>query len=286
MRVVIQEIRMIFLDFKMNFFTKRVFVLLVLYYVLSHIFLMPLRDLSESMEYPVAPWTPVFLLSDMYFLLIFICGCIYYFSNTPFFTYEQIYRILRLGKVRWGIHKLAGILLGAVCLVASVWLVTECILLSCTEWDMGWGKLLYTLSLTDLADGIDFFVSYDVIKTYLPVQALGRCFGIGVLVIALLGNSMFAASLYFSRTAALAAASAEVATVIMYENMYRFPQMIYVSPVSWMRMDKMLSLYQNAMPALSVQEMAVVLVSANLVCAALILYKVRYIDFSNTVKRM
>lgn len=238
-----------FFRFIENFFTKRVFVLLVLYYVLSHIFLMPLRDLSESMEYPVAPWTPVFLLSDMYFLLIFICGCIYYFSNTPFFTYEQIYRILRLGKVRWG-------------------------------------KLLYTLSLTDLADGIDFFVSYDVIKTYLPVQALGRCFGIGVLVITLLGNSMFAASLYFSRTVALAAASAEAATVIMYENMYRFPQMVYVSPVSWMRTDKMLSLYQNAMPVLSVQEMAVVLVSANLVCAALILYKVRYIDFSNTVKRM
>lgn len=286
MKKVGHEISVIFTDYKNSFLTKRVLVLFLLLFVVTHIFTAPLRQLSAGVGYKISAWSFPFLFFDMYYLLIFMFACIYFFSNVPFLNYHQIYRIVRTGKLRWGIHQIFNIIISAVLLMGAVFLMTELVLFPHASWENDWGKVIYTLSLTDIGEkyNVLLYFSYDIIKTYTPFQLVGKTLLIGILSISFLGNMMFMLSIYFSRTAALFAASLETAFIIMSENMYLFPQMVFFSPLSWIRLDKMLYLFQKNLPAPDISEMVLYLAGANLICIVLTLIKIRSIEYSKYIK--
>ena len=214
MKRIGNEWSVIFTDFRNSFLTKRVLVLFVLHFFVTHIFLAPVRRFAVNVHHPVSAYGFLFLFYNMYYLLLFMFVCIYYFSNTPFLNYHQIYRIIRTGKLRWGIHQIVNIILSSVVLMGSVFVSACIVLFPQLTWENDWGKVLYTLSLTNMAEEYNIMVdfTYEMISRYTPLQLLGLTLGIGVLLISFLGNMMFAVSLFFSRTAALSIASLETAT--------------------------------------------------------------------------
>lgn len=287
MNRIIHEAVIIFSDFKNSFLTKRICVLFALLFFVMHIFLSPVKQFSMAVHYKVSPWLFPFLMYDLYFCLIFIFAGIYFFSNAPFLTRHQLYRIIRLGKVKWGIYQILNIILGAIFFIMVTFLLSGVILFPQIEWDKDWGKIIYTLSLTDAGREYEILLgfSYEIIKDYSPFQVMGYLFSVGVLTISFLGNLMFALSIYFSRVTALSLVSMEAALIIMTENMYLFPKLIYFAPFVWLRLNKLQYLYQEHMPAPSIPGILVILLAGNLLCIVLVLRKIKNIEYLKYIKK-
>ena len=64
--------------------STRMFTLLLLLGFVYHIFLAPLNDFTKSVQHPICPLILPFLLSDIYFLVLFLACVVYYYSDAPF----------------------------------------------------------------------------------------------------------------------------------------------------------------------------------------------------------
>lgn len=287
MKKIGNECSVIFVDFRNSFLTKRVLVLFVLHFFVTHIFLASVRQFAIDVHHPVSAYCFLFLFFDMYYLLLFMFVCIYYFSNAPFLTYHQIYRIIRTGKLRWGIHQIVNIIISSVVLMGSVFVSAGIVLFPQLTWVNDWGKVIYTLSLTNMAEEYNIMTdfTYEMISRYTPLQLLGLTLGIGVLLISFLGNMMFVISLFFSRTAALSIASLEAAFIIVEANMLMFPKLIYYAPLSWMRLSRIWYLTGKNKPTPSIPDVILYLAAGNLICIILILWKVKDINYSKHIKK-
>ena len=287
MKRIGNELSVIFVDFRNSFLTKRVLVLFVLHFFVTHIFLASVRRFAVNVHYPVSAYGFLFLFYDMYYLLLFMFVCIYYFSNTPFLNYHQIYRIIRTGKLRWGIHQIVNIIISSVVLMGSVFVSACIVLFPQLTWENDWGKVLYTLSLTNMAEEYNIMVdfTYEMISRYTPLQLLGLTLGIGILLISFLGNMMFTVSLFFSRTAALSIASLEAAFIIVEANTLMFSKLIYFAPFTWMRLSRIWDLIGQSRPTPSIGDAALYLAAGNLVCIVLILWQVKDINYSKHIKK-
>lgn len=287
MEKICQEIKTIFIDYRNSFLSKRNFVLFFLLFFVTHIFLNPIKQYALRVQYRVSVWCFVFLLFDLYYLLVFILACIYFFSNVPFLNYHQIYRIVRLGKVKWGIYQIINIFISSILLVSMTLWMTVMNLFPHVFWENDWGKIIYTLSLTNSGEQyhvlLDF--SYDIIKKYNPLQVVSLVFLIGILVVFFLGNIMFVLSLYFSRVVALSIASVEAAMIIMSENMYLFPKMIFITPLSWLRLSHIQYLLQKNMPAPEIFLIVVYLFVGNCICIMLTIWKLKDVEYSKYIKK-
>ncbi len=287
MKKVWHEIINVCIDYKNSFFTKRNFVLLVLLFFVTHIFFRPVKEFAMEVGYKVSVGSFVFLLFDLYYLLIFIFACIYFVSNVPFLNYHQMYRIVRLGKLKWGIYQISNIFISSILLLFVVFCMAAIICFPCNLWENDWGKIIYTLSLTNVGEeyGVVLHFSYQILKNYTPLQMAGLVFLVGTLCISFLGNMMFLLSLYFSRVVALSFASIEAALIIMSENMYLFPKLIFLTPFSWLRFNQIQYLLENNMPVPKISEILIYLGIGNLICIVLTLRKIKNVGYSKHIKK-
>lgn len=94
----------VFID---KFFSVKTFTLLLLLGVIYHIFLSPVKDFSAFVDYPVSPWIFPFLISDVYFVILFMAAVVYFFSDVPFMKEWTLYQVIRTGVSDGSLDKLA-----------------------------------------------------------------------------------------------------------------------------------------------------------------------------------
>ena len=91
----------------------RMFTLLLLLGFVYHIFLTPLNSFVKSVNHPICPLIFPFLLSDIYFLILFMAAVVYYFSDAPFMKNWTMYQVIRTGRVRWALGQIETILISS-----------------------------------------------------------------------------------------------------------------------------------------------------------------------------
>lgn len=205
-----------------------------------HIFISPIRAYAKAVQYDCSPWLFVYLLGDMFFLIIFLSGIVYYYANVPFLHKESMYQIIRSGRTRWAVIQLTTMLLGAIAITGIVVLFSLILLFPQIEWSSGWGKILYTLALTDAGEqhSVSLQIPYDIIKSFTPLKIVSVTIPICFLTIWLIGNLMFCLSLWTSRIIAITVAFLGIVSIIMEQNMYLFPNMFLMTPLGWLQTTK------------------------------------------------
>lgn len=265
---------MTFRGFRLKFFTRRTGVLLFLLLLIVNEYLSPVRRFSAAVQYKCSPWIFGFLTDDMYFSIVCFLGLIYYFANVPYLGKNSIYQIQRMGRVRWSLIQAGSGMLGAAAVTVVLFLLSVILVMPRLKLEMGWGKILYTLSMTDAGEKYGDFMgfSYDLIKNKeawsVTLMAVLVCF----LLFSLMGNLMFCLSLWFSRIAAIIVALAGTASVIMEENLYRFPGVVRYLPFVWIRPEKWDKISMNP------GEMLGVLVGLNLLFIILGALRIRKVN--------
>lgn len=260
-----------------KFFSVKTFTLWILLGVIYHIFLSPIKNFSAFVDYPVSPWIFPFLISDVYFVILFMAAVVYFFSDVPFMKEWTLYQVIRTGRVRWALGQIGSIILNSFVFVLLAEVVSGTLLLPDIILNEGWGKVLYTLSITNAAGEyqIPFLISYDIISMFEPVQAVGLSVFISSLVIAFIGLWMFMVSLYVSRLWANVTAMLFVILPIVIENIGEdVTWLVYCSPVTWMRISEI--------NVSSIPGIVAVLLFACAILSIAIIWKITKVDFDLT----
>lgn len=224
------------------YFCKRVwsFFCILLFYL--YIYMKPIRKFSILKQYPATPWGIIFLFSALYFNLIFVLGAIYLYSRVPFMERGQMYQFIRLGRKKWISIQILKILSTSFFYVGTVILFSILIMMPHLEIKNEWGKLFYTLALTNAQQKIEcmFEISYDLIKNYDPIPLMAISFIVISLIVFLIGLIMFLLSLCFTRVVAIIVATFFAVAPIILENVNRRAQQIMVEiiPTEWIKISK------------------------------------------------
>lgn len=262
--------------FKYYVMSVKVKTLLVLMFFTNFVFLNPLRHFSMRSGYRIAPFVFPFQISNIYFQLLFMLGAVYLFSDVPFTQHWNMYRLIRKGRIRWGMEQLSVVFRLTLFYTGANLLMHFGILAKVTTYRAEWGKVLYTLALTNAAEESESIIQfpYVLINEYLPVPALCYAVIITCLCVFFIGLLMFFISLQINRTASILAAMLFLVLPAAVENMLELhDRYIMLSPLSWMN-------YVSVPEHLPVGRIVAILGGINLLLAAGSILKIRTCEFS------
>lgn len=223
----------------MKTMSVRTYSLLLIQGFVMYVYVKPAVRFSQAVMYPLSPWGFPFILSNIYFLFLFLLEIIYYFSNVPFMQYANMYQIIRIGRKKWAAGHMVSIFFQSFLIMAVnfgfsvLWMGKNC------QWGTEWGKALHTLALTNAQQyyGLLFHISYDSLQQYSPMELLGYTMLIGTLTISFLGLFMFMFSIVWSRTAAVVGAVVMTAGIYLVENIHPLlsQKAAMFFPACWLR---------------------------------------------------
>lgn len=215
----------------------RYYILALLLLMFLNIFLAPVRQAAAYVQLPVSAWVFPFLTSNYYSLMLIMFGFVLFLCDAPFVDSEQAYLIIRCGKKTWLKGQLLYICLASAVYFLTVFLMSILLLLPNITFSPDWGRLVRTLSQTDL--GLQFNasldISYKIIRLYSPAAAMGLSLLMAWLIGVLFGVVLFVLNAFFSRAVGVMVTSGMVLLEIFaLNNAFRFT---YVSPVSWISLS-------------------------------------------------
>lgn len=264
-------------------FSSRTYSVVFLQGCILYLYMRPVVRASKDLDCGAAPWAFPFLLSNLFFLLLFMVGIIYYFSDVPFMQNKNMYQVIRTGRMRWAAGQIGAIFAQAFLLMAANIGFSMLLLTGSCEYTLGWGKLYHTLALTGSKESYRFlfFFSYETMQLFTPLELLGLTVLLGTLVIAFTGLFMFAVSLYISRSVAVTGAFLMVMMIYLVENIHPLlkRQTAMLAPVNWMRVTHIGVKLHDRFIQPSVPYMLTVLTAGILTCAGFICLKIKKTEF-------
>lgn len=267
----------------MKMFRVKIYTLMILQVFLLYIYTKPLVKYSDAVNYKVAPWIFPFILSNIYFLFLFMLEVVYYFSDVPFMQYQNMYQIIRAGRRRWAVGQIGSIALQSALIMLFNFVVSVLCLRGRWEANIEWGKLLHTAALTNASDyyGMYFSISYNAMQHFSPLALVLLTLVMGSLVIFFLGLFMFAISLFAGRMVAVVTATGMVVMIYFVENVHPLlaQAMAKFVPVCWMRTANIGVKVHDSYVMPPVSYMLGVLLAGIAILCIVIVWKVRTVEF-------
>lgn len=228
---------------KQKLLSRKVLLLGVLLFFLFTTYLDPIKYFSSIAQSYISPWVFPFVMSDPYFLIIFMSGIIYFYSDDgPSLNSFNLYYIIRMGKVKWGIQHIKYILFSAWVLTVASFLICCLAIVPRLHWETVWGKVLFTMAKTDAGNmsGLFWEISPQFISNYSVIEGMLLSFVIISCGIAFIGVFTFYCGLYSKGNfSAFLSSILIVFTIISaYVSDSLKKQIAYISPISWMRITQ------------------------------------------------
>lgn len=208
----------------------------------TYLYVSPVKDFSIRMNYPTTPWLWFFLFSGLYYDVIILLGAIYLYSQAPFLNRGQMYIFMRIGRVEWIRLQLFKIVNTALIYVFFLFGVTVIIMSPYIEFQGGWGKVLYTLSMTNAGDsiGLPYEIGYQIIAKHEPFLLFLKAIAVTWGVVVFIGFLMFGVALYISKQLSVVISTFFACMPIIIENARRAEQQLLVQtiPTEWIKITK------------------------------------------------
>ncbi len=212
----------------------RIIALYIAIAIYFHGIIYPLSDIANILEYRVNLLIYPHLFTNNITNIMYYVGVVVMFADAPFGDNNQIYLLMRSGKREWIVGKLIYIV--KACLIYNIFIMSTVFI---TLFKVGtfmpeeWGKVIYTITSTDIARQVDlqFAVSESLINAYSPIIAFIYNMILQCLASILLGVLIFAFALLLDKRIALIVGVALIGLDLLIYNVlpvsyYRF------SPIS------------------------------------------------------
>lgn len=226
------------LSYRMQFIRKKTLVLFVLIFALLEMYIFPVVQYSLEMNYPSSIWLFPFIISDLFFLFLFLCSILYFNMDIPFFQEVQSYRMIRMGRGEWMASQIVALFLRCFSIMAGTAGLSVAMILPWAKWEADWGKLLYTMAFTGAELPYNMmYIRYETLDKFTPVQLMILTILIGTLVLMFLSMLTMFFSLFVNKIFGTVLTGALVAFMFVYKNQATFMQGIlrYFSPGTWMQ---------------------------------------------------
>lgn len=238
------------------------FLVLYLSYLLSGV-----NDFCRDAGHPIGPWLFPFLFSNSIVHLLLTLALILLLCDAPFLDRQQVFLLLRVGRYRWAVGQMLYVALSTLVYLLAVFILTLVLTLPHLQWMEGWGKVIGTLTQTNVGERYGIMtMPFRIMDLYEPLEALVLSFvlqwGVGIF----LGLLLFFLSLWCSKALSVGGttALALLPSLLGFEMFNRYS---YLSPVSWSN----LHLISGQLPHLSLSYVRTALPLCIIGLAALIL---------------
>ena len=216
--------------------------------------------------------------------LIFLLGSIYLFSKVPFLERWQMYQQIRYGKTKWGFIQIGKIVLSSFSYVFVIFMLSFLALAKNLHYEKGWGKVLYTLALTDAGEIYEeeFPISYQLINdNKVPIFIFGKTILIISLIVMTIGLLMYLISICFSRLVAIIITIMFSIFPIMIEEADIQIQrlLVEVIPTEWIKIYKIGNTY-NTVQSPDWNTIIVRLIILNVLLSIFIIYRIHKMEFN------
>lgn len=231
------RIKYICKSFINSFFKTRLLCFVLVQFVIIHHALEGFLDFCQHVRCPATPYVLLFLIQNFYFIMIYGLCCVYIFAEVPYMQSQQLYLIMRMGRVKWLWDKLLKVWLTSFFLVVVEAALTVLVMIRCAKWSLEWGDVWYSLALTDATYEYDMSIGvpYKIINSYTPMQAMGKTLLLMFVITGLIGIFMYVWSLFFSRSSAVILAGIFCVMTLVYINLgSQFPFLSFLTPLEWM----------------------------------------------------
>lgn len=235
---MLKLLRFILQSFRLQFVRKKTFVLFVLIFTLLEMYTFPIIRYSVEVDYSVSIWAFPFILSDIFFLFLFLCCILYFNTDIPFFQDIQSYRMIRMGRVKWVIGQTAALFLRCFCVMVFTAGISVFQLLPWAECEKDWGKLFYTIAFSGTELPYDIlYIRYETLEKFTPMQLMTMGILTGTLVLFFLSMLTMFFSLFINKIVGTAIVGGLVVFMFICQNQLFFMDGVlrFFSPVTWMR---------------------------------------------------
>lgn len=227
---------------KQKFLSRKMLLLVVLLFFLFVTYLEPIKYFSNIAQIYISPWVFPFVISDPYFLIIYMAGIIYFYSDVPNLNSLNLYYMIRMGKIKWGIEYIKYILYSACILTVLSFFICCLSVIPRLHWDSVWGKVLFTMAKTDAGriSGLFWDISPQFISNYSVIEGMLLSFVIISFGIAFIGVFTFYCGLHNKGNCSAFLSSILIVFTILsaYVSDPIKKKFALISPVSWMRITQ------------------------------------------------
>ena len=114
-----------------------------------------IRRFIQSTNCPVSIYIyPIMLIHIKFRTIISFC-CVYLFSDVPFLQYSKMYSLIRMGRIKWALAQILSIFETAFLFCLYMCIVPVVLCIPNVEFTGEWGKIIHTLSLTNMSQLYD-----------------------------------------------------------------------------------------------------------------------------------
>lgn len=151
----------------------RIWISLALLLIFIHSATSNLSVFCDYTGIKCTPWIYPFLYMQYYAKMLFFFPLVLIFSNAPFTDRNQLYVILRCGRIRWCLGQICYIVAASGVYFLFILFSSVLLNLRCITFSGEWGKILTTLANTNAGTQfqIGFAAERNVIEMMTPVQA-------------------------------------------------------------------------------------------------------------------
>lgn len=167
----------------------RVFIVFLSVLVFTFIREDYLRQYAQDVGLAVTPYFFAFQMDDGITRMLFYFGVVLLFCNAPFMDDQQMFVLVRTGRLRWFAGQLAYIV--AANLVYFLWtaLTTVLVLIPQVGFSTDWGGIIRMCAENNGLAGV--VMHKEIVEAYTPLAACLITYGLNVLVGTLLGLVVF-----------------------------------------------------------------------------------------------
>ncbi|MGN0318658.1 MAG: hypothetical protein ACI4E1_12080 [Lachnospira sp.] len=169
-RICIQNIR--------KWSTNSRIIMVLIFSVLSvFLYTSGISDVGREIGVKTTPWIFPFLFTYRYIKITLMIPCVFLFSDAPFIDSNQLYCIIRTGRIKWCIGQILYICVTSACYTLLLLFTTIISNITYMCWDTDWGELLGSAGTSNLMQLYDhqydtIMISSKVIRYYTPAQAM------------------------------------------------------------------------------------------------------------------
>lgn len=214
----------------------RIWMIYIIMFILIHSHVSEIASIASAIDEPSSIWIYPFLYSQFYMKLIFTMPIILFFCDAPFIDSNQMFVIVRAGRIKWLIAQLLYILISSAFYYVFIILSTVLLSLPNSSLEMSWGTVLYNIANSSVAGDLNFnFVNVSdyILRYFTPLEATWFTFllswisavfiGIIIFVVNFITNSKYIGSV--------------IASIIIILSCFvandGFSNLIPYSPITW-----------------------------------------------------
>lgn len=261
----------------------RIYIIFIILFLYLHSMLSPITNFCLNSGYNITPYVFPYVMSQPITVVLIMLAVVLLFCDAPFIGEEQIYVIVRSGRIQWLFGSIIYIALASVAFFMLVVLFTILILLPTLELSTQWGKVIGTFAQTSLASqyGISIPFSQTIFTCYTPQQAMLLTFFNCCSISFVLGMIIFLLNLEFAKSTGTIVSIVLILWQIAVKKTWT--GFIRYSPVSWVSLSNIDAFSNSLYPNLTYVHVVIFSMVLISICLSVLVMRKRDIQVVNSI---